>query len=254
VKRSPAATARETLIAGDPAWGEPATWRAIRTAGERFTLRHYLRALDLDRDAGGSIVRQPEELRIYVPLLLRTLMVSGAVTLLCLLLGYPIAHLIANSPPRRARWLILLVLVPFWTSLLVRTTAWIVLLQTHGVLNSLLVALGIVAVDRADTSPPLTDVLRRRGHPRHHRGVVDGPLEAAGQDALDPVITRARVHLGGYVAPADDDEVPTAVPPPPAAAGGGLGLRHHDQAARTARRRPDRSGAASPSQPTTIRS
>ncbi len=144
---APAATARETLMVGDPAWGEPATWRAIRTAGERFTVRHYLRALDLDRDAGGSIVRQPEELRIYVPLLLRTLMVSGAVTLLCLLLGYPIAHLIANAPPRRARWLILLVLVPFWTSLLVRTTAWIVLLQTHGVVNSLLVALGIVADD-----------------------------------------------------------------------------------------------------------
>ena len=144
---APAATARETLIGGHPAWGEPATWRAIRTAGERFTARHYLRALDLDRDAGGSIVRQPEELRIYVPLLLRTLMVSLAVTLLCLLLGYPIAHLIANAPPRRARWLILLVLVPFWTSLLVRTTAWIVLLQTHGVLNSLLVGLGIVADD-----------------------------------------------------------------------------------------------------------
>ena len=109
---APAATARETLMGGDPAWGEPATWRAIRTAGERFTARHYLRALDLDRDAAGSIVRQPEELRIYVPLLLRTLMVSGAVTLLCLLLGYPIAHLIANAPPRRARWLILLVLAP----------------------------------------------------------------------------------------------------------------------------------------------
>ena len=144
---TPAASARDTLIGGHPAWGEPATWRAVRTAGERFTLRHYLRALDLGRGPDGGIVRQPEELRIYVPLLLRTLLVSGAVTLLCLLLGYPIAHLIASSPPSRARWLLLLVLVPFWTSLLVRTTAWIVLLQTHGVLNSLLVALGVISDD-----------------------------------------------------------------------------------------------------------
>ena len=144
---APAATSRDTLIGGHPAWGEPATWRAVRTAGERFTLRHYLRALDLGRGSDGSIVRQPEELRIYVPLLLRTLMVSAAVTLLCLLLGYPIAHLIANAPPSRARWLLLLVLVPFWTSLLVRTTAWIVLLQTHGVLNSLLVAVGVIGDD-----------------------------------------------------------------------------------------------------------
>ena len=142
-----AASFRDTLTAAHPAWGETATWHAIRTAGARVTIRHYLRALDLGRDPGGGISRQPEELRIYVPLLLRTLMVSGTVTLFCLLLGYPVAHLIANAPPRRARWLLILVLVPFWTSLLVRTTAWIVLLQTHGVVNSLLVALGLIGDD-----------------------------------------------------------------------------------------------------------
>ena len=92
-------------------------------------------------------MRQSEDRRIYVPLLLRTLLVSAAVTLLCFLLGYPIAHLIASAAPARSRWLLLLVLVPFWTSLLVRTSAWIVLLQTHGVLNGLLVALGLVSED-----------------------------------------------------------------------------------------------------------
>ena len=140
-------SARAALLAADPAWEEPSTWLAIRSAGQRLTLRNYLHALDLNELPDGSIVRQPEELRIYVPLLLRTLLVSGAVTLLCFLLGYPIAHLIANAPPKRARWLLLLVLVPFWTSLLVRTSAWIVLLQTHGVLNGLLVALGVVSED-----------------------------------------------------------------------------------------------------------
>ena len=138
---------RETLIAGHPAWGEVRTWRALGTAGERFTARHYLRALDLERRPDGSIARLDEELRIYTPLLLRTLLVSGAVTLLCLLLGYPVAHLIAGAAPRRARLLLLLVLAPFWTSLLVRTTSWIVLLQTQGVLNDLLVVSGIVGED-----------------------------------------------------------------------------------------------------------
>ena len=136
---------REAMAAIDEAWADPATWYAIRTTGERFTSRHYLNAVDLRRLPDGSVASQPEERRIYLRLFWRTLIVSGVITLLCLLLGYPIAHLIARSPPRRANLLLVLVLVPFWTSLLVRTTAWIVLLQTQGVLNDLLVAIGLVS-------------------------------------------------------------------------------------------------------------
>ena len=136
---------REAMVAIDPKWGQARTWHAIRRAGERFTLRHYLHALDLDQAPGGGIIRQPPDLRIYLPLLRRTLAVSLGITLLCLLLGYPVAYLIANAPPRRANLLLLLVLVPFWTSLLVRTTSWIVLLQTEGVVNDALVALGLIA-------------------------------------------------------------------------------------------------------------
>ena len=130
-----------------PAWGEAQTWRAIRSAGERFTARHYLHALDLERRHDGHIAPRPDEYRVYLPLLWRTLVVSLSLTGLCLLLGYPIAALIAHAPPQRANLLLLLVLVPFWTSLLVRTTAWIVLLQTQGGLNSTLVALGLLADD-----------------------------------------------------------------------------------------------------------
>ena len=136
---------RAAMAEIDADWTDPATWRAIRTAGERWTLRHYLHAVDLDRGAAGGVVRQPPEARIYVRLFARTFGVAGAVTALCLLLGYPVAYLIANAPPARARWLLALVLVPFWTSLLVRTTSWIVLLQTQGVVNDLLVAAGLVA-------------------------------------------------------------------------------------------------------------
>ena len=138
-----AGSQREALAGIDPAWEEPDTWRAIQAAGARFTLRHYLHALDLERRPDGSIGLRPEDSRIYMPLLWRTLLVSLGVTLLCLAIGYPVAHLIATSPPKRSNLLLLLVLVPFWTSLLVRTTAWIVLLQRQGVINSLLVSLGI---------------------------------------------------------------------------------------------------------------
>ena len=138
---------RETLTGIHHDWQEPSTWRAIQQAGAPFTLRHYLQALDLQRGEDGRIGLQPEETRVYTPLMWRTLLVSLGVTLLCLLIGYPIAYLIANSPARRSRLLLLLVLVPFWTSLLVRTTAWIVLLQRQGVINGLLVSAGILSDD-----------------------------------------------------------------------------------------------------------
>ncbi len=136
---------REALIAIDPEWGDSRIWHAIRTAGDRVTVRHYLNAVDLQRLPDGSIAPQPPDRRIYLPLLERTFVVSLGITLLCLLLGYPVAHLIAHAPPRRAGLLLALVLVPFWTSLLVRTTSWIVLLQAQGVVNDLLVAFGLVA-------------------------------------------------------------------------------------------------------------
>ena len=138
---------RDAVLGMDEAWNEVATWRAIERAGERFTGRHYLHALDLDEAADGAVVAQPADLRIYLPLLGRTLLVSLAVTALCLALGYPVAYMIARAPPDRAPLLLLLVLVPFWTSLLVRTTSWIVLLQTEGVINDVLVAAGLLDED-----------------------------------------------------------------------------------------------------------
>ena len=143
----PAGSWREAMIDIDADWGDPGTWHAIRAAGDRFTTRHYLNAVDLQRLPDGSIARQPPDRRIYLPLFWRTFVVGLGITALCLLLGYPVAYLIAHAPPRRAGLLLALVLVPFWTSLLVRTTSWIVLLQTQGVLNDLLVAVGLIGDD-----------------------------------------------------------------------------------------------------------
>ena len=137
-------SARDALIAIDPKWGERETWAAMRRAGGPATDFYLLGALDLRRDADSSIVGAPPEQRVFRAVLGRTLWISAMVTLMCLVLGYPVAYVIAAQPPGRAAVLLFLVLLPFWTSLLVRTLAWVVLLQKEGVLNSLLLSLGIV--------------------------------------------------------------------------------------------------------------
>jgi putative spermidine/putrescine transport system permease protein len=70
---------------------------------------------------------------------------SLGITFMCILLGYPIAFLLATLPMRTSNVLMILVLLPFWTSLLVRTSAWKVLLQNQGVINDFLVWIGIIA-------------------------------------------------------------------------------------------------------------
>jgi putative spermidine/putrescine transport system permease protein len=142
--KSPPLSYRAGFIAADPRWNTTEVWARIKQAGARYSIVHFLTALDLDRDPAGHIVRVPDYQRIYVNLFVRTLAISFAVTGLCLLLGYPFAFYIANKPRNVANILLFIVLVPFWSSILVRITAWIVLLQNHGVVNDLLVAIGFV--------------------------------------------------------------------------------------------------------------
>jgi putative spermidine/putrescine transport system permease protein len=137
-------SARETLLTIDPKWGERETWMSLRRAAGPVTDFYLLAALDLRHDASNEIVGAPPEQAVFRNVLGRTLWISGMVTLLCLLLGYPVAFFIARQPPARASLLLFLVLLPFWTSLLVRTVAWVVLLQREGILNSLLLSLGLV--------------------------------------------------------------------------------------------------------------
>src|SRR6185503_13074194 len=98
---------------------------------------YYYSALDRSRKADGSVVLRPEEDQVYIMLFSRTLFVAAMVTALCFILGYPLAYFIAHSPDNWRNYLMILVLLPFWTSLLVRTTSWIALLQTNGVLNDI---------------------------------------------------------------------------------------------------------------------
>ena len=136
---------KEALIKIDKRWGDRDSWATINLVGLRYTGVNYLASFDLRLNADGDIVMQPEVRQIYTLLWMRTLWISLAVTVFCLLLGYPIAYLMATLPARISNLLMIMVLLPFWTSLLVRTTSWIVLLQAHGVINDLLVWVGIIS-------------------------------------------------------------------------------------------------------------
>jgi len=136
---------RAGLIEADKAWGQTDTWVTLKRFSGNYTPAYFLSAVDLTRTADGAIVQKPENERIYVYLFARTMWISLLITVATLLLGYPIAYLLATLPLRTSNVLMILVLLPFWTSLLVRTSAWIVLLQQQGVINDMLVWLGLVA-------------------------------------------------------------------------------------------------------------
>jgi putative spermidine/putrescine transport system permease protein len=127
-------------------WHDPAIWSTIQQFSGKYTDGYFLAAADLERVTGG-VQSVPEDEKIYFKLFLRTLQMSLTITVMCILLGYPIAFLLATLPLRTSNMLMILVLLPFWTSLLVRTSAWKVLLQQQGVINDFLVWVGIVADD-----------------------------------------------------------------------------------------------------------
>jgi putative spermidine/putrescine transport system permease protein len=135
---------KDALIKIHKKWGQPEIWAAIQRLSAPYTVVHILASLDLRYDIDGSIIGQPEKRRVYISIWLRTLYVSGLVTFLCILLGYPVSYLLATLPMRTSNLLIILVLLPFWTSLLVRTTSWIVVLGQNGVLLETLAWLGLV--------------------------------------------------------------------------------------------------------------
>ncbi len=132
------------MLALDERWGELRFWQSIAKNGSRWTPNYLLAALDMKRDASGAVVQMPPEQRVYLRILLRTFAISLVVTLWCLALGYPLAYWLSLLPARRANLLMILVLVPFWTSILVRVAAWIVLLQSEGLVNKALMELGAI--------------------------------------------------------------------------------------------------------------
>ena len=140
----------------DKRWGEREYWAAIKRNAWFLTTHYYLSAVDLERDADNNLTRVPERRAIYLIVYARTFGISLLVSLFCLIIGYPMAYLLATVPSRVSNLLMILVLLPFWTSSLVRSIAWVVLLQRKGLINDGLIALGFL-------SEPLALIFNRPG-------------------------------------------------------------------------------------------
>ena len=130
----------------DEDWADPEIWNTIKMYAPPYTTGYFLNAVDMEKTVDGPQLRDEDE-RIYGLLFKRTMFMSMVITFSCIALGYPVAYLLSNLPARSANLLMILVLLPFWTSLLVRTSAWKVMLQQQGVINDVLVWLGLVADD-----------------------------------------------------------------------------------------------------------
>jgi len=138
---------KEQLIKINRGWGDIDNWRVIKRESKPYTLSYYIAAFDMETTPSGEIRMLPEQQRVYMEMLWRTVWMSVLITALTLILGYPVSYLLASLPMKIANTLMILVLLPFWTSLLVRTSSWIALLQGQGVINDILVWFGLVSDD-----------------------------------------------------------------------------------------------------------
>jgi len=136
---------KEQMIAIDKKWADMEYWKAIGVMVDATTAGYYLNAVDLKYNVDKEVVRQKENRRIYNHTWFKTFKVSVLVMIFCLMLGYPISYLLSTLPLKYSNLLMICVLLPFWTSLLVRTVAWMVMLQQKGVFNNLLVMSNIIA-------------------------------------------------------------------------------------------------------------
>ncbi|WP_441258736.1 ABC transporter permease [Bradyrhizobium sp. 521_C7_N1_3] len=136
---------KAALIEISPLWGQRDVWSLLKRGRSAYTAYYLLRSVDYQYGPDSQIVATQPENAIFRDVFLRTLGISIGVTVLTLLLGFPVAYLLATLPPKTSNLLMIVVVLPFWTSVLVRTTAWVVLLQQHGVVNDVLMALHIIS-------------------------------------------------------------------------------------------------------------
>ena len=138
---------KEQIMSVHKRWANVEYWRALKRRSPSYTYSKYLKGIDMYENEDGKIVQVPEDRRIHKILWMRTLNIALGVTILCFLMGYPIAHLLATLPMKYSNLLMICVLLPFWTSLLVRTASWMILLQQQGIVNDFFVWIGLVTDD-----------------------------------------------------------------------------------------------------------
>jgi putative spermidine/putrescine transport system permease protein len=132
------------LAAIDPRWKDRRFWIALKDAVPPYTDRNLLAAVDLMRDANGRIVSEAPDASAHRLIMFRTFLVAAIVTLVCAAIGLPYAMLAAALTGWKRTALLLAILLPLWTSLLVRTAAWFILLQNEGIINGALQAIGLI--------------------------------------------------------------------------------------------------------------
>jgi putative spermidine/putrescine transport system permease protein len=138
---------KEALIKIDKKWANPQVWLTLQRASHDISPAFFVAAMDLKYNEVGELVQADELYQIYLNNFVKTLWLAALITFICVLLAYPVAYLLSVLPLRQSNLLMIMVLLPFWTSLLVRTTAWIAILQTEGIINDLLVYFGIIGED-----------------------------------------------------------------------------------------------------------
>ena len=138
---------KEQIMKVHKRWRNVEYWQAIKRTAPPYTTAKYLKGMDMYYGPDGNIMQVEEDRRIHRILWLRTLEIAFFVTLFSFLMGYPIAHLLATLPMKYSNLLMICVLLPFWTSLLVRTASWMILLQQQGIVNDFFVMIGLVADD-----------------------------------------------------------------------------------------------------------
>lgn len=150
--RKPVDDIKSKIVAASPLWQDPTTWQVIKQVSGSLTTHYLLQSFDYKTDYNTdklvpiTIKMHNEQVANYhIKILLRTLWMSFIITSFCVLIGYPLAYWLSCQPTKRANLLLILVLLPFWTSLLVRTTGWYILLQSNGLINYLLQLFGIIS-------------------------------------------------------------------------------------------------------------
>lgn len=144
------------LVSIDKRWEKPEFWLAIADALSPYTDRNLLAAVDFGRNSAGEIEHLPPDQSVNSVILARTFWIAGLVTVFCALIGFPYAIIAASLDGWKRDLMLGAVLLPLWTSLLVRTAAWFILLQEKGLINDLLLTLGII-------NSPLALIFNRTG-------------------------------------------------------------------------------------------
>jgi putative spermidine/putrescine transport system permease protein len=135
---------RSVLAAISPKWNNVETWATIKQAGGPLTDFYFLSSFDLRRTPGGAVERAPASERAFLQAVERTFEIAAGVTLLAIMFGFPFAYLMATSSERIARMLMIVVLLPFWTAIMVRVLSWLVLLGREGIINNTLEGAGLI--------------------------------------------------------------------------------------------------------------